>query len=228
MPRRFKYLRCEPEEHFVLLTEPPLNTPENREVPAPALRDTSKRDPAAALSPSLWKMSPNSARIQRQRSRDPRFEGSDPKTRLATGDGGDHVRDLQRAGALHRGAGRPGASRRVFKSARTMSPTNESWPVPACLGPQALAASWTSKGATERTLTGTVIDSGDGVTHVIPVAEGYVIGSCIKHIPLVKHAAQAFTSRERDKRQGSLFAVPAVATSARASFFGSCRGDPTL
>jgi actin-related protein 3 len=23
----FKYMRCEPEEHFVLLTEPPLNTP---------------------------------------------------------------------------------------------------------------------------------------------------------------------------------------------------------
>jgi actin-related protein 3 len=31
----------------------------------------------------------------------------------------------------------------------------------------ALAASWTSK--REQTLTGTVIDSGDGVTHVIPV-----------------------------------------------------------
>jgi len=29
-----------------------------------------------------------------------------------------------------------------------------------------------------------VIDSGDGVTHVIPVADGYVIGSCIQHIPL--------------------------------------------
>ena len=33
-------------------------------------------------------------------------------------------------------------------------------------------------------LTGTVLDSGDGVTHIIPVADGYVIGSCIKHIPL--------------------------------------------
>ena len=33
-------------------------------------------------------------------------------------------------------------------------------------------------------MTGTVVDSGDGVTHVIPIADGYCIGSCIKHIPL--------------------------------------------
>ncbi|KAL4443112.1 hypothetical protein ABPG74_002179 [Tetrahymena malaccensis] len=33
-------------------------------------------------------------------------------------------------------------------------------------------------------LTGCVLDSGDGVTHIIPVSDGYVIGSCIKHIPL--------------------------------------------
>lgn len=48
----------------------------------------------------------------------------------------------------------------------------------------ALAASWTSSKVTDRSLTGTVIDSGDGVTHVIPVAEGYVIGSAIKNIPI--------------------------------------------
>ena len=33
-------------------------------------------------------------------------------------------------------------------------------------------------------MTGTVIDSGDGVTHVFPVCDGYVISSCVKHIPL--------------------------------------------
>jgi actin-related protein 3 len=47
-----------------------------------------------------------------------------------------------------------------------------------------LAASWQSRDLNERSLTGLVIDSGDGVTHCIPVAEGYVIGSCIKHIPI--------------------------------------------
>jgi len=36
----------------------------------------------------------------------------------------------------------------------------------------ALAASWISRPLNERTLTGTVIDSGDGVTHVIPVVSG--------------------------------------------------------
>ncbi|PWN22489.1 putative ARP3-actin related protein [Microstroma glucosiphilum] len=98
----FKYLKCEPEDHYFMLTEPPLNPPENRE---------------------------NTAEIM--------FESF-------------NIKGLYIA-------------------------------VQAVL---ALAASWNSNKVTDRTLTGTVIDSGDGVTHVIPVAEGYVIGSAIKHIPI--------------------------------------------
>ena len=50
-------------------------------------------------------------------------------------------------------------------------------------------------------LAGTVIDSGDGVTHVIPVAEGYVIGSCIKHIPLAGRDITAFVHKLLRERQ---------------------------
>lgn len=33
-------------------------------------------------------------------------------------------------------------------------------------------------------LTGVVVDSGDGCTHVIPVVDGFVIGSAIRSVPL--------------------------------------------
>jgi actin-related protein 3 len=120
----FKYLRCEPEDHFFCLTEPPLNAPENREYTAEIMFETFN-------VPGLY---------------------------IA---------------------------------------------VQAVL---ALAASWTSKQVTERTLTGTVIDSGDGVTHVIPVAEGYVIGSSIKHIPLAGRDITGFVQQFMREREGS--AIP--------------------
>ncbi|CAM9256434.1 unnamed protein product, partial [Hapterophycus canaliculatus] len=66
----------------------------------------------------------------------------------------------------------------------------------------ALAASWSAKAVAERTLTGTVIDAGDGVTHIIPVAEGYVIGSCIKHIPLAgRDITQFIMEMLRDRKE---------------------------
>jgi len=52
-------------------------------------------------------------------------------------------------------------------------------------------------------MTGTVIDSGDGVTHVIPVSDGYVIGSSIKHIPLAGRDITQFMSQYiRDRETG--------------------------
>ena len=115
----FKYLRAEPEDHYFLLTEPPLNTPENREYTAEIMFESFN-------VPGLY---------------------------IA---------------------------------------------VQAVLS---LAASWTRRQVGERTLTGVVIDSGDGVTHVIPVAEGYVIGSCIKHIPIAGRSITSFIQhllRERE------------------------------
>jgi len=118
----FKYLRAEPEDHYFLLTEPPLNTPENRE----------------------------------------------------------HMAEI------------------MF----------ESFNVPglyiAVQAVLALAASWTSRQAGERTLTGTVVDSGDGVTHIIPVAEGYVIGSCIKHIPIAGRDITYFIQQLLREREAGI------------------------
>lgn len=120
----FKYLKCEPEDHYFLLTEPPLNTPENREYTAEVMFETFN-------VPGLY---------------------------IA---------------------------------------------VQAIL---ALAASWTSGKVdkSSQSLTGTVIDSGDGVTHVIPVAEGYVIGSCIKHIPLAGRQITEFVIRMLRERKENI------------------------
>jgi len=105
----YKYLHCEPEEHHFLLTEPPLNPPENREYLAEVFFETFN-------VPGMY---------------------------IA---------------------------------------------VQAVL---AIVASWDKKlgkadpkGGKDVALTAAVIDSGDGVTHVVPVSDGYVIGSSIKHIPL--------------------------------------------
>lgn len=116
----FKYLRAEPEDHFFLLTEPPLNTPENREYTAEIMFESFN-------VPGLYI-----------------------------------------------------AVQAVLSLAASMMKKKV-------------------KGA--GSLTGVVIDSGDGVTHVIPVAEGYVIGSCIKHIPIAGRSITSFIQqllRERE------------------------------
>lgn len=51
-------------------------------------------------------------------------------------------------------------------------------------------------------LSGLVVDSGDGVTHVFPVSAGFVIGSCIKHIPLAGRDITKFIMMmQRDRKE---------------------------
>ena len=72
--------------------------------------------------------------------------------------------------------------------------------------------------------TGIVCDSGDGVTHIIPVADGYVIGSCIKHIPLAGRDITNFIQQLMRERENEIppdeameVAKQKVASSRRAT-----------
>uniref|UniRef100_A0A8C9J0R5 Actin-related protein 3 n=1 Tax=Piliocolobus tephrosceles TaxID=591936 RepID=A0A8C9J0R5_9PRIM len=66
----------------------------------------------------------------------------------------------------------------------------------------ALAVSWTSQQVGECMLMSIVIDKRDGVTHVLPVVEGYVIGSCIKHILIVGDIAYFMQQLLREREVG--------------------------
>ncbi|KAL9257537.1 Actin-related protein, partial [Drosera capensis] len=95
----FSYLRCDPEDHYFLLTESPLTAPESREYTGEIMFETFNVPGLyIAVQPVL-----------------------------------------------------------------------------------ALAAGYTTS---KCEMTGVVVDIGDGGTHIVPVAEGYVIGSSIKSIPL--------------------------------------------
>ncbi|CAM6005248.1 unnamed protein product [Sphagnum balticum] len=115
----FDYLRCDPQETVFVLTEPPLNPPENRENVAEIMFETF------------------------------------------------NVKGLY-------------------------------------IGVQAVFALISSSGIDEKvSYTGTVLDSGDGVTHIIPVVDGFVINSCIKHIPLAGSNMTSFIAsmiRDRNER----------------------------
>lgn len=72
-------------------------------------------------------------------------------------------------------------------------------------GVLALTASWNSRKAAKLGLqgcaTGTVIDSGDGVTHIIPVVDGYVVTQAIKHIPLAGRNVTNFVLEKLRERE---------------------------
>ena len=49
--------------------------------------------------------------------------------------------------------------------------------------------------ARKSSLTGCVIDIGDGCTHIIPVSDGYVIASAIKSIPIAGRDVTTFVQQ---------------------------------
>ncbi|GFR48843.1 hypothetical protein Agub_g10796, partial [Astrephomene gubernaculifera] len=49
-------------------------------------------------------------------------------------------------------------------------------------------------------LTGTVVDVGEGVTHIIPVVDGFVLGGAIKSLPLAGRAVTGFVQQMTRER----------------------------
>ncbi|CAE7502453.1 NNT [Symbiodinium natans] len=131
----FRSLRCIPEDHDFLLTEPPFNTPENRELMAEMMFETFN------------------------------------------------------VNGLYIG-------------------------VQAVLALYAQAVSEEQYEGTSPNLTGLVVDSGDGLSHVIPVADGYVITSCIQVQELLAEMALQVSQRQRPgipRRSGRLAVLLAAA-----------------
>ena len=51
-------------------------------------------------------------------------------------------------------------------------------------------------------LSGTVVEAGDGSTHVVPVVNGYVVGGAIKSVPLGGSNITAFVqSLQRERKE---------------------------
>ena len=128
----YGYLKCDPQEHNFVLTEPPMNPPENRENIAEIFFETFN-------VPGLYI-------------------------------------GVQAVFALL------GCSKTFEDAGVKMDKEQE----------QAI-----------KTLTGVVVDSGDGVTHVVPICDGYVLGSNIKHIPIAGRKITKFMEqmiRERGEK----------------------------
>ena len=120
----YDYLKCDPQEHYFVLTEPPMNPPENRENIAEIFFETFN-------VPGL-------------------YIGVQAVFALL----GCVEMDADQAKAI-------------------------------------------------KSLTGIVVDSGDGVTHIVPICDGFVLGSNIKHIPIAGRKITKFMEqmiRERGEK----------------------------
>ncbi|PNW72245.1 hypothetical protein CHLRE_16g676050v5 [Chlamydomonas reinhardtii] len=131
----FHHLRVDPEEHCVVVTEPPLNPPEAREAMAEIMFETFN---VAGL-----------------------YVG------------------VQAVLALYAGWASADRAAKAASGASASSASSAS----------------ASAAAVSAHLTGTVVDVGEGVTHIIPVVDGYVLGGAIKSLPVAGRAVTGFVQQ---------------------------------
>ena len=135
----YDYLKCDPQEHYFVLTEPPMNPPENRENIAEIFFETFNVPGLYIGVQAVFAL-------------------------LGCSKTHEDLAELEKEGKVK------------------MDPEQ--------------------KNAID-TLTGIVVDSGDGVTHIVPICDGFVLGSNIKHIPIAGRKITKFMEqmiRERGEK----------------------------
>jgi len=144
----YDYLKCDPQEHFFVLTEPPMNPPENRESIAEIFFETFNVPGLYIGVQAVFALLGCSKTYEDAKALAELEQGQDKK-----------------------------------KDKKDLLDKDQE---------QAL-----------KSLTGVVVDSGDGVTHIVPICDGFVLGSNIKHIPIAGRKITKFMEqmiRERGEK----------------------------
>lgn len=119
----YHYLKCDPENHYFILTEPPMNPPENRENIAEIFFETFNVAGLYIGVQATFSLMGEQFNVHNDKKNQEKDE--------------EYLKAI-------------------------------------------------------KSVTGIVIDSGDGVTHIVPVCDGYVLGSNIKHIPIAGRKISRF------------------------------------
>ncbi len=172
----YNYLKCDPQEHYFVLTEPPMNPPENRENVAEIFFETFNVPGLYIGVQAVFALMGCNATFEQNPSTE--LDGPTPEDQEKAGPISE---DQEKAGLNSEDQKKAGLNSKDKKKAGLNSKDKKK---------AGLISEDQRKAISE--LTGVVVDSGDGVTHVVPICDGYVLGSNIKHIPIAGRSITKF------------------------------------
>ena len=180
----YNYLKCDPQEHNFVLTEPPMNPPENRENIAEIFFETFNVPGLYIGVQAVFALLGCSKTYEEI--------GKAPEETQMESQGKTPVENQVKT-PVESQETNPEENKK--KNKKKSKGENQEENSEALMDPEQEKAI--------ETLTGIVVDSGDGVTHIVPICDGFVLGSNIKHIPIAGRKITKFMEqmiRERGEK----------------------------